>query len=137
MSRVTAAQWEQLAAAALVARRNAYAPYSRYKVGAALLAGSGEVFSGGTVENASYGLCICAERNAITTAVAAGRREIRAIAVATADSPPAPPCGMCLQFMAEFCVDIDLLLVNTSGERRRTRLLRLMREPFRWKGAGA
>jgi cytidine deaminase len=58
------------------------------------------------------------------------------MAVATGGSPPSPPCGMCLQFMAEFCVDLDLVLVNTKSERQRTKLSKLMSQPFRWKGAG-
>ncbi len=134
--RLTAARWEELAAAALAARQAAYAPYSRFQVGAALLTRDGEIVPGCNVENASFGLCLCAERNAITTAVAAGQRSFSALAVATASSPPAPPCGLCLQFLAEFCVDLPLLLVNPRGERQRTRLSRLMTRPFRWKGAG-
>jgi len=136
MARLGRAQWEELAAAALAARAAAYAPYSKFKVGAALLTESGEVVTGCNVENASFGLCLCAERNAMTTAVAAGQRRFLAMAVATGGSPPSPPCGMCLQFMAEFCVDLELLLVNPAGERRRAKLSQLMTRPFRWKGAG-
>ena len=135
--RISQKSWDALAAEALAARKLAYAPYSRFKVGAALLCDDGEMVSGCNVENASFGLCLCAERNAMTTAVAAGRRQgIVAMAIATTSDPPAPPCGMCLQFMAELCVDLPLLLVNTKGLRTRTRLLKLMRQPFRWKGAG-
>jgi cytidine deaminase len=126
--------WERLAEAALQARQTAYAPYSRFKVGAAVLTAQGSVIPGCNVENASLGLSLCAERNAITTAVSLGQREFIAMAVATGTSPPAASCGMCLQFMAEFCLDIDLLLVNDKGERRRTKLSRLMSQPFRWKG---
>lgn len=126
--------WDRLTEAALQARQAAYAPYSRFKVGAAVLTAQGSVIPGCNVENASFGLCLCAERNAITTAVSLGQREFVAMAIATGASPPAPPCGMCLQFMAEFCVDIDLLLVNEKGERRRSKLSRLMSQPFRWKG---
>lgn len=134
MARVSAAQWDQLAAAALAARRSSYAPYSRFRVGAALLCEDGELVAGCNVENASFGLCLCAERNALTTAVASGRRAYVAMAIATTGAPPAPPCGMCLQFMAEFCHDLPLLLVNHKGERTRTSLLKLMKQPFRWKG---
>ena len=126
--------WDHLAAAALTARRAAYAPYSRFKVGAALVTEDGAVVPGCNVENASFGLCICAERNAITTAVALGQTRFSAMAIATGASPPAPPCGMCLQFMAEFCLDLELLLVNDQGERRTTRLSKLIQQPFRWKG---
>ena len=135
--RISSQDWDRLATEAQRARQAAYAPYSRFKVGAALLCADGELVSGCNVENASYGLCLCAERNAMTTAVAAGhRQDIVAMAIATSASPPAPPCGMCLQFMAELCLDLPLLLVNNKGERQRTRLLKLMRQPFRWKGAG-
>jgi cytidine deaminase len=130
----SASEWERLSATAISVRRSAYAPYSRFKVGAALLTDDGVVVPGCNVENASFGLCICAERNAMTTAVSLGQGRFRAMAIATGASPPAPPCGMCLQFMAEFCVDLDLLLVNDRGERRRTKLSRLMKQPFRWKG---
>ena len=136
MSRVAKADWDRLAEAALEARRNAYAPYSRFQVGAAILLPDGEIVSGANVENASYGLALCAERNAFGTAMAQGRRAFTAIAVATQSSPPGPPCGLCLQTMAELCEDIDILLVNPAGERQRTKLSRLMGQPFRWKGAG-
>ena len=134
-ARIPPRTWDRLAREALAARRAAYAPYSRFQVGAALLVDPDHIVRGCNVENASYGLCLCAERNALTTAVAEGFREFRAMAIATRTSPPSPPCGMCLQFMAEFCVDLELLLVSGSGVRRRTRLSRLMLEPFRWKGA--
>jgi len=127
--------WERLTGVALDARKRAYAPYSRFKVGAALLADSGEIYGGCNVENASYGLCLCAERNALTTAVAAGQTRFRAVVVATGASPASPPCGMCLQVLSEFCVDIDILLVNPRGEQQRTKLSRLFKNPFRWKGA--
>ncbi len=134
--RVSARQWDQLAAEALRARKRAYAPYSRFKVGAALLTEDGELISGCNVENAAYGLCLCAERNAITTAVAAGHQAYIALAVATSASPPAPPCGQCLQFMVEFCLDMPILLVNHKKEQERVKLSKLISRPFRWKGAG-
>ncbi|MBM4279830.1 MAG: cytidine deaminase [Deltaproteobacteria bacterium] len=110
---------------ALAARRRAYAPYSHFLVGAALLCDDGAVIEGCNVENASYGLCICAERTAVAAAVAQGRRHFRAVAIATASTPPATPCGMCRQVLAEFTPpngDIDILLVNDAGARVRTTL---------------
>ncbi|HTP26194.1 MAG TPA: cytidine deaminase [Anaeromyxobacteraceae bacterium] len=105
-----------LVRAALAARRRAYAPYSRFQVGAAVRAGS-RIFHGANVENASYGLTLCAERIAITAAIVAGARRLDAIAVASATSPPTPPCGMCLQTMAEFArADLPVLLANLDGE---------------------
>lgn len=135
--RIPPSQWDQLAEAALAARQAAYAPYSKFRVGAALLTEDGRIVGGCNVENASFGLCVCAERTAMATAVAARRRGFAAMAIATGASPPAPPCGMCRQFMAEFCVDLPLLLVNDRGERVRTRLGQLLPRAFRWKGAGA
>ena len=136
LARHSAKTWDHLAAEALAARRHAYAPYSRFKVGAALLTETGEIVRGCNVENASFGLSVCAERSAMMSAVAAGHTCFTALAVATASSPPSPSCGMCLQFMAEFCVDLELLLVSTAGERRRVRLSQLLTRPFRWRGAG-
>jgi cytidine deaminase len=108
---------DALRKAALLARARAYAPYSSFRVGAALLCSDGEVLLGCNVENASYGLCQCAERTAVGTAVASGRRTFIAIAIATASSPPSPPCGMCRQVLSEFCDDLPLLLVNPQGEQ--------------------
>lgn len=108
--------------AALRARERAWAPYSRFLVGAALLCEDGSIVEGCNVENVSYGLCLCAERTAVGTAVASGRRRFAAIAIATASSPPSPPCGMCRQVLAEFCPDLPIVCVNTAGERLRTTL---------------
>jgi cytidine deaminase len=89
-------------AAAIDQRKNAYAPYSNYAVGAAVLGGSGKVYMGSNVENASYGLTVCAERVAILKAVSEGEREIEAVAVCAGEHEPSSPCGACLQVMAEF-----------------------------------
>lgn len=102
---------DALIALAREAMENAYVPYSGYRVGAAVLTGDGRAFSGCNVENASYGLAICAERNAITTAVAAGARSISAIAVAAEGSLPYP-CGACRQFLREFAKDCPVYVVN-------------------------
>lgn len=100
---------------ALAARENAYAPYSGYRVGAALLAKDGRIFTGSNLENASYGATICAERSAFAAAVSVGVREFAAIAVAGGKGeqadPVAPPCGICRQVMAEFCTgDFNVIL---------------------------
>jgi cytidine deaminase len=111
---MTNRQIERLAKAALRARRQAYAPYSRFRVGAAVATRSGKVYTGCNVENASYGATICAERVAITKAVSEGHRRLTAVAIATGGKHPAPPCGICLQFMTEFAEDMPVILV-TSG----------------------
>jgi cytidine deaminase len=104
---------EELIALALQAREQAYAPYSRYAVGAALLGQSGKVYTGCNVENSSYSLTICAERSAIVKAVSEGEREFRAIAIVTANS--GMPCGACRQMLAEFGLGIRVL-VATPGK---------------------
>jgi cytidine deaminase len=117
---------------ALEARDTSYSPYSGYAVGAALRAGD-EVYAGANVENASYGLTICAERTAIARAVLEGVRAIDAIAIATTSSPPASPCGMCLQTMLEFSPDprqTRVILVNPAGERRAFTLAELVPHGF-------
>lgn len=101
---------------ALAARENAYAPYSGYRVGAALLAEDGRIFTGCNMENASYGATLCAERNAFAAAINAGARRFKAIAIAggkEAADAAASPCGICRQVMAEFCAaDFKIILGN-------------------------
>jgi len=119
-----------LARAARAARRRAYAPYSGFRVGAAVAAG-GAVHVGCNVENASYGLTLCAERVAVAAAAAAGARRLDAVAVASATSPPTPPCGMCLQTLAEFAgQELPLRLVGSRGERVDTTLGALLPRAF-------
>jgi cytidine deaminase len=119
-----------LAAAARAVRARAWAPYSRFRVGAAVLAG-GAIHRGCNVENASYGLTTCAERNAVAAAVAAGARRVEAVAVASATVPPTPPCGACLQVLAELGGPATVvLLLGGRGAREATTLAALLPKAF-------
>jgi cytidine deaminase len=122
--------WESLAAAALAAREWAYAPYSGYRVGAALALDDGEVITGSNVENRLPALAVCAERVAVCRAVAGGFTGFQALVVATASSPPAPPCGLCLETLAEFVADLPILLVNPEGEHEEVSLTQLLPHRF-------
>jgi len=102
------------------AMRNAWAPYSEFRVGAAIEAADGRVFVGCNVESASYGLTICAERMALGAAVAAGARSLRRVAVTTEVEPPAAPCGACRQLLAEFGLSLEVIAVGPTSERRWT-----------------
>jgi len=107
---------DRLVAAATAARERAYAPYSNFAVGAALLLPDGRIIPGCNVENASYGLAICAERSAVSAAIASGVQRFDAIAVVADCSPPASPCGACRQVLSEFG-DFPVVLANLAGER--------------------
>ncbi|MCH9016085.1 MAG: cytidine deaminase [Gemmatimonadetes bacterium] len=109
---------DRLIAAATEAQRNAYAPYSKYPVGAAVETSDGRVFAGCNVENASLGLTICAERVAVGAAVSAGARDIKSVVVVTNSVPPAAPCGACRQVLAEFGSEIAILAVGPGGSRK-------------------
>ncbi len=102
------------------AMRNAWAPYSEFRVGAAIEAADGRVFVGCNVESASYGVTICAERMALGAAIAAGARSLRSIAVTTEVEPPAAPCGACRQLLAEFGLNLEVIAAGPSSERRWT-----------------
>lgn len=120
-----------LVEAATEARLRSYSPYSGFAVGAALLTSDGELFSACNVENASYGLSVCAERAVILKAVSEGKRDFAVLAV-VCDSPGGcQPCGACLQFMAEFNSQLKLVLADTAGERGITSVATLLPEPFR------
>lgn len=108
---------------------NAYAPYSHFHVGAAIEADDGSIHVGCNVENASYGLTICAERMAVGAAVAAGKRRLVRVAVASAVEPPATPCGACRQLLAEFGLDMEIITAGPESERR-FRLRELLPEAF-------
>jgi cytidine deaminase len=109
-----------LTARARDAMRNAWAPYSEFRVGAAIEAADGRVFVGCNVESASYGLTICAERMALGAAVAAGTRSLRRIVVTTEVEPPAAPCGACRQLLAEFGLNLEVIAAGPTSERRWT-----------------
>lgn len=134
-----AVDWDELVAAARRAREHAYAPWSGYAVGAALLADDGSIWAAGNVELAIPALGTCAERNAVTSAIAAGRRRFRALAVATSSSPPAAPCGVCRQVLLEFVPEdeeLPILCVNDAGEREVVTLSELVPRAFRLERAG-
>ncbi len=121
----------RLLVAAVAARKRAHAPYSHFPVGAALLGDDGRVYAGCNVENSSFGLTLCAERNAVGQAVARGATKIRAIAVVAGTELPTPPCGMCLQTLAEFADgDLPILLAGVNGEEEVTTLETLFPRRF-------
>lgn len=123
---------QQLLDRARRAREHAYAPYSNFKVGAAVLTATGKIFSGCNIENASLGATLCAERVAILTAVAAGCRDLTALAI-IADTPePVPPCGLCCQVLAEFNPDCQVLMATMSDQWRPANLKELLPLAFRW-----
>lgn len=122
--------WEPLIAAAREARERAHAPYSGFKVGAAVLTEDGRIFAGCNVENRTFGLTICAERTAIVRSVAEGGGKPVAVAVVTDTSPPALPCGMCRETLAEFAPDLRVLSTNLQGEGREVSLSEIFPEPF-------
>ena len=122
--------WEPLVAAARAVRQHAYAPYSGFAVGAAVLMEDGSIQAGANVENGIPALSICAERVAIARAAAAGLRAPRAIAVVTDASPPARPCGLCRQTLSEFTRDLPILVANLAGEREELSLGQLFPQPF-------
>ncbi|HEX6070750.1 MAG TPA: cytidine deaminase [Longimicrobiaceae bacterium] len=120
---------------ARAARTRAYAPYSHFPVGAALLAVDGRIFTGVNVENAAYGLCTCAERTAFVRAVAEGASAFSAIAIAGADDGvPCPPCGSCRQILHELAPDLVVITDDESGAPRSTSLRELLPSAF---GPGA
>jgi cytidine deaminase len=123
--------WERLADAARAARASAHAPYSGYPVGAAVLTADGTVHASGNVEFAIPALSICAERLAVAAALAAGRKDLLALAVVTASSPPARPCGLCRQALAEVARDLPIRCLNDAGETATTTLAELLPAAFR------
>jgi cytidine deaminase len=129
MSKLTDDMVDRLVAAAQSVRERAHAPYSKFAVGAAVLDGDGQIHLGCNVENASYGLSVCAERHAVGCAVAAGSSRFVAIAVVADTTPPTSPCGACRQVLAEFG-DMPVILANPRGERTTTSVAHLLPEAF-------
>jgi cytidine deaminase len=121
---------DALSAAALAAREHAHAPFSQFRVGAALEDSSGRIHTGCNVENATYGLTICAERVAVFKAISEGARQFRRIAIAADTAIPTPPCGACRQILWEFCGDLEIILINLRGFRDELRLADLFPRPF-------
>lgn len=119
-----------LLTAALAAREHAFAPFSKFKVGAAVEDESGHIHSGCNVESATYGLTVCAERIAIFKAISEGARQFRRVAVAADTDLLTPPCGACRQILWEFCGDIEIALVNPRGKIETYRLKDLFPKPF-------
>ncbi|RMG54326.1 MAG: cytidine deaminase [Acidobacteria bacterium] len=127
MTQVTDAD---LIAAAQKAREQAFAPYSHFKVGAALLTASGEVFTGCNIESASYGLTVCAERVAVFKAVSQGARQFVKIAIVADTDQLTPPCGACRQVLWELCGDVPVLLANPQGAVASYQMRELYPHPF-------
>jgi cytidine deaminase len=111
-------RYEDLIAAAKAAMERAYAPYSGFKVGAALRTASGRIFTGCNVENASFGATICAERTAVVKAVSEGEKEFDAIAIVSSSGEVTPPCGICRQVLAEFAEDIPVIMAQENGDAK-------------------
>ena len=121
---------EPLVSAALAVRENAFAPFSKFKVGAALEGLDGRIHTGCNVENATYGLTLCAERVAVFKGISEGARRFKRVAVAADTDRLTPPCGACRQILWEFCGDVEIILVNLRGKIETYRLKDLFPKPF-------
>jgi cytidine deaminase len=127
---ISDSQLTTLKQAAIDASRNAWCPYSNFRVGAALLAADGRIFAGCNIENASHGLTICAERNAMGNAIGAGCREFEALLIFTATQKPTAPCGACRQVIIEFAPDIDVISVCEASDEIRVSIRELLPHNF-------
>ena len=121
---------QEMRQAALTALKSAYCPYSKFPVGAAVMTENGEIFAGCNVENASYGLTMCAERNAIFQAVAKGHRNLKAAVVVTPTAQPASPCGACRQVINEFGPDADIFLFGQDNIAKHFKMSELLPAAF-------
>lgn len=119
-----------LEAAALKVRENAHAPFSKFKVGAAIEDEAGRIFTGCNVENATYGLTLCAERVAVFKAISEGARKFRRVVVAGDTDVLTPPCGACRQILWEFCGDVEITLLNLHGKTEKFQMKDLFPRPF-------
>ena len=122
--------WDLLRSEALTAMKRAYVPYSHFPVGVAALVDDGRIVTGCNVENASYGLTLCAERTTVCTAVAAGVQTFTQMVIVADSETPCPPCGACRQFLFEFAPNLELWVANLSGETKFYRLCDLLPEAF-------
>lgn len=123
--------WKKLIVAARQAQKRAYAPYSDFPVGAAVLGSDGRIYPGANLENASFGLTVCAERNAVAAAVLAQATPLTALVVVTKTKVPSSPCGMCRQTLHEFADDLPVQLVGQNGRVEETTLAALLPRAFR------
>ncbi len=121
---------QKLAEFAIKSKSNSYSPYSKFRVGAALLTEEDKIITGCNIENASYGLTICAERTAIFKAYSEGERKFKAIAIASDDKNFCPPCGACRQIIWELCGDIDVILIDGNGNLKTFKASDLLPLPF-------
>ena len=121
---------DPLLSAALAAREHAFAPFSKFRVGAAIEDAAGRIHTGCNVENATYGLSVCAERVAVFKAVSEGVRQFRRVAVAADTEMLTPPCGACRQILWEFCGDVEIALINPRGKTETHRMRDLFPKPF-------
>ncbi len=119
---------------ALIARTKAYAPYSKFKVGAALETKDGKIYTGCNIENASYGCTICAERVAIAKAVSEGNKKFKRIVVIADSQRPCPPCGICRQMLYEFAPNIEVIMANLKGDISSKNISELLSNAFRVNG---
>ncbi len=122
---------EQAAIEAVKAMRNSYSPYSELKVGAALVSANARIFTGTNVENASYGLTICAERSALSAAVTAGAAKFKLLVLVSESDKCVLPCGACLQVLSEFCDDLKIISINNAGQKEQTSLKQIFPRPFK------
>ncbi len=123
-------EYKKLMKEAEKARKKAYTPYSKFKVGAAVLSADGKIFTGCNIENASFGLAVCAERVAIFKAISEGSTKFKAIAVIGDTDKPCSPCGACRQVISEFGEDIPLIMANLKGDVKIKKIKELLPEAF-------